>query len=211
MSEDHPSSDQSFRHELTDLPNRRGFARAFEAATESGQPFAVLAVDVDGLKDVNDTQGHLAGDQLLVDVANAMYANSRTEHSPEYPERPTDVLAFASHTGGDEFLVLLYGIHNTEDIADYIKRLRANTPVGLSIGGREYVPGEDLETLLHDADALMQQEKDTRKLADLSDEQIDTAAFAIEIIRKMGMSPRDLDGIARALARQAMPNKTDLE
>ena len=79
---------------LTGTANRRALA---ERVTQLPRvPFAFVAIDVDGLKPVNDTYGHSAGDELLSAVATAMQAQMRS----------ADVLA---RTGGDEFVVLMVG------------------------------------------------------------------------------------------------------
>jgi diguanylate cyclase (GGDEF)-like protein len=83
---------------LTGLLNRRGFFDTAEAlllgATKTGSSCLVAFVDVDGLKTVNDDLGHVAGDEVLVQVAQALRAVTR----------PNDVVA---RLGGDEFCVLV--------------------------------------------------------------------------------------------------------
>lgn len=83
---------------LTPLPNRRHFIRAVERAiahlARHGTPSALLFVDVDGLKTINDTHGHALGDKALIHAANVLTGNLRTG----------DVVA---RIGGDEFGVLL--------------------------------------------------------------------------------------------------------
>jgi diguanylate cyclase (GGDEF)-like protein len=84
--------------ELTQLPNRRMFGEqldlALARARRSGQAVAVLCLDLDGFKEVNDTLGHAYGDRTLVEVGNLLRASARG----------TDVVA---RVGGDEFLILL--------------------------------------------------------------------------------------------------------
>ena len=83
---------------LTGLANRRGFeARFEEELARSGRrssPVALLALDIDGFKQVNDTYGHVAGDTILVTVGEVLRRTARVE----------DVVA---RLGGDEFAVLL--------------------------------------------------------------------------------------------------------
>ena len=89
---------QAMTDDLTGLLNRRGlFERAeglADSATADGVPVAVLFVDVDGLKAVNDSLGHTAGDELIRAAAGVL----------AYCTGPTDVLA---RIGGDEFVMLL--------------------------------------------------------------------------------------------------------
>jgi len=83
---------------LIDLPNRRGFLRELERliarVKRYGDKAAMLFVDVDGLKAINDSFGHLAGDQALIQVADLLSSGVRK----------SDVVA---RIGGDEFGILL--------------------------------------------------------------------------------------------------------
>jgi diguanylate cyclase (GGDEF)-like protein len=101
--------------ELTRLPNRRAvFASSEEQLTkskESGEPFAIVAFDIDHFKRINDTWGHAAGDRVLQRVAQACRAALR----------PNDRIG---RTGGEEFLVLLPGTR-VQDALHVAERLRA--------------------------------------------------------------------------------------
>ena len=83
---------------LVDLPNRRGFMRALERfiarASRYAEPSAMLYVDLDGLKMINDSFGHNAGDKALIEVAGLLVGGVRK----------SDVVA---RIGGDEYAVLL--------------------------------------------------------------------------------------------------------
>ena len=83
---------------LVDLPNRRGFMRALERfidrASRYAEPGAVLYVDLDGLKTINDSFGHGAGDKALIEVAGLLVGGVRK----------SDVVA---RIGGDEYAILL--------------------------------------------------------------------------------------------------------
>jgi diguanylate cyclase (GGDEF)-like protein/PAS domain S-box-containing protein len=79
---------------LTQLPNRRAFLAALEMALGRGAPCALLYVDLDNFKPINDTHGHLAGDDVLIEVAHRLRR-----------EAPQDALV--SRLGGDEFAILL--------------------------------------------------------------------------------------------------------
>ena len=80
---------------LTNLPNRRYLHRRLQEADRSGagQPSALIHIDLDGFKQINDTLGHFAGDQLLVEVARRIQRTLRHDD-------------FAARIGGDEFLIL---------------------------------------------------------------------------------------------------------
>jgi diguanylate cyclase (GGDEF)-like protein/PAS domain S-box-containing protein len=155
---------------LTGLLNRTAFSERLAAATVSidpGAPPAVLFVDVDDFKTVNDTLGHGAGDDLLVTVAGRLTADVRAD----------DVVA---RLGGDEFAVLLTFAdgERLRNVADrLLSSLRApmelagsSVTVTASIGGALGAPGDTAERLLHNADTAMysakRSGKDSRSLVD---------------------------------------------
>ncbi|TNC05507.1 EAL domain-containing protein [Methylobacterium terricola] len=90
---------------LTELPNRTVLRDRLGAITAAARPVAVLMLDLDGFKEINDSHGHAAGDAVLREVAARLLSSIR----------PTDT---ASRLGGDEFVLLL------SDLSD---RLRAST------------------------------------------------------------------------------------
>jgi diguanylate cyclase (GGDEF)-like protein len=133
---------------LTGLANRRGFD--VEVARIRGRlPFAVLAVDVDGLKQVNDTLGHAAGDDLLVGIAEAAAGVMRRE----------DLIA---RIGGDEFAAFLGdafedGARRAAErilAALLLTEVNGVTPT-VSIGVACGSPSSDLADVLQEADAAM--------------------------------------------------------
>jgi len=91
--------DQALLDGLTGIPNRRSFdltlSREWKRAQRTGQPMALLLLDVDHFKRVNDTHGHLTGDVCLVEIAALLRANLGREGD------------FAARYGGEEFAVLL--------------------------------------------------------------------------------------------------------
>ncbi|MEM7288609.1 MAG: bifunctional diguanylate cyclase/phosphodiesterase [Actinomycetota bacterium] len=113
---------QAFHDPLTDLPNRPRFHRDLEAAL-ARRPLqgAVLMIDLDDFKLVNDVAGHAAGDELLVKVAERLRENTR-HHD------------IAARLGGDEFAVLLTGITSRADILAAAENLHAALHQPLSIG-----------------------------------------------------------------------------
>ena len=97
---------QAYHDALTNLPNRLLFedrlGQSIARAERSGQPFAVLFVDLDGFKQVNDTLGHHAGDALLKQVAGRLAGRVRQ----------SDTLA---RMGGDEFALILNDLRRPPD------------------------------------------------------------------------------------------------
>jgi diguanylate cyclase (GGDEF)-like protein len=151
----------SLRDELTQLYNRRGFyvlaAQALRLAHRANTPFSVLFMDMDNLKEVNDTLGHEAGSELLQEMSAILAANFRE----------TDVIG---RLGGDEFVVA--GNATLHEIQLATERLEAATAranahpdrpytVSFSYG---YVTTDDtncqtLDDLLSRADKIMYQAK----------------------------------------------------
>jgi len=130
---------QAFYDGLTSLPNRALFRdRLQQSLARSGRSnsaLAVLLVDLDGFKQVNDSLGHDAGDQLLQAVAERFTETSR----------PSDTLA---RLGGDEFALLLDGAHETHAVG-VAKRLLVALEEPIWIAGRELVIGGSIGIALH--------------------------------------------------------------
>jgi diguanylate cyclase (GGDEF)-like protein len=144
--------------ELTGLKNRRGLLLAGEPLLElsrrQGSPVTILYLDVDGLKKVNDTQGHAAGDLLIA-------ATGRTLQSVF---RAADVVA---RLGGDEFAVLLTGTAPgaVEVVQERLRQGLAEEGISASVGltrADPDRPDQTLGQLLDDADQAMYRMKRTR-------------------------------------------------
>lgn len=146
----------SARDALTGLFNRTYFEHE-RSRLDRGRrfPVSVIAVDVDGLKAVNDSVGHAAGDTLIRRTAALLRGAFRDE----------DVVA---RTGGDEFVVLLPSVDPNElkvtmgRLRDDLRRLnelRAGTKLGLSIGGATAFSRGGLTQAILDADRRMYDEK----------------------------------------------------
>ena len=113
---------------LTALPNRTYFGsilrQAIHTSTRNSTEFAVLFIDLDRFKTINDTLGHEAGDQLLQEMAR------RLQHSV----RVGDTVA---RLGGDEFVVLLPDIQRIDDIAKVARKIMAALIQSVFIRGQE--------------------------------------------------------------------------
>jgi diguanylate cyclase len=151
---------QALHDPLTDLPNRTLFQDrtdvALRAAARSGATVAVLLLDLNRFKEVNDTLGHQYGDHLLLQVADRL----------RYSLRDADSVA---RLGGDEFAIL-FPISGWEDALAATQRVSAalrdpfsvygialdvDASIGIALGE----PGDDVETLLRHADVAMYEAK----------------------------------------------------
>jgi diguanylate cyclase (GGDEF)-like protein/PAS domain S-box-containing protein len=130
---------QAFHDALTGMPNRALFRDRLEQALarseRSAEILGVLLVDLDAFKQVNDSLGHDAGDQLLQVVSKRFAAEIR----------PSDTLA---RLGGDEFAVLVDGAHEARAVA-VARRLLAALAQPVWIAGRELSLGASIGIALH--------------------------------------------------------------
>ena len=146
---------------LTLLGNRRGLSeqlgRVLGQIPRTGTRIGILALDLDGLKPVNDRFGHAAGDQVLVTVSQRLRAAVRRD----------DPIA---RIGGDEFVVVLVGVHTEHQVGHLAEKIRNELsravvvdemPVGVtvSIGAVLARPDEDAGSLLARADAALYEAK----------------------------------------------------
>ena len=150
---------------VTGLPNRQLFndrlAQALNAARRHREKLAVIFVDLDNSKSVNDTLGHAVGDALLKAVANSLVACLRNNDT-------------VSRHGGDEFVILLPGIKDTSGAIRKIQKIAASAEnvhrigphdlqVTTSMGISMYPEhGQTAEVLLTKADAAMYRAKSGR-------------------------------------------------
>ncbi len=115
----------AFYDPLTGLANRRLFharlSQALELADRHGRRLALLFVDLDGFKDINDSLGHDAGDRLLAAVAARLTQALRTSDVVARPE--CDSEAAVSRLGGDEFTILLSEVHDASGAAVAARRV----------------------------------------------------------------------------------------
>jgi len=160
---------KAFTDALTGLANRRGLAAALEAAMRAARPdaegqgrrardqgdFALLHLDLDGFKAVNDTYGHPAGDLVLQHVADVLRAETRAGDTVARP-------------GGDEFVLLLPGLESPAALDSLSRRIitlieapitvpegvvRISASIGIVVSG-DYGTGR-LEEMAADADAAL--------------------------------------------------------
>lgn len=159
-------SELALTDELTGLTNRRGFIllanQQIKISYRTETKIALAYADVDGMKTINDTYGHLAGDQALIDVAHILRKSVRS----------SDIVA---RLGGDEFVIL--SIEASEQTEEHIlARLQENlfahnlettSPYTLSISfGITFYDAENpcsIEQLLERGDRLMYEEKQSKK------------------------------------------------
>ncbi|MCU7725015.1 GGDEF domain-containing protein [Actinoplanes sp. KI2] len=149
----------AYHDALTGLANRALFVRSAEEALDG--PFALLYLDLDGFKPVNDQHGHAVGDALLVEVGRVLRAETREG----------DLVA---RLGGDEFAVLMPGVTDRAEAEEVGARLAVGLAEPFTISGRRVVIGAsvgvavrapddlDLDAVVRRADAQMYAVKSTR-------------------------------------------------
>ncbi|MGY2399648.1 diguanylate cyclase domain-containing protein [Pseudomonas sp. SDO5271_S396] len=163
QSENESLAHQANHDSLTGLPNRAFFEgrliRALRSAAKAKEQVAVLYLDSDRFKEINDSFGHAAGDAVLVAVADRVRAQLRED----------DLVA---RLGGDEFAILLAPLHKVEDAQRIANKIIASMDVPIAVPGNTQVltslsigialypdHGATPGTLLNAADAAMYQAK----------------------------------------------------
>lgn len=160
---------------LTGLPNRAAFHRRLTACIERTRAnpdgrFAVLFIDLDRFKHINDSLGHAVGDQLLVAVADLLRnAVRRDDHESRHDaNRRTDYIA---RMGGDEFTILLENIPHQDMAAQLSDRIRHSIIQPLAVCGHQVTVDcsigirccdaacSDADVLLRDSDTAMYRAK----------------------------------------------------
>jgi diguanylate cyclase (GGDEF)-like protein/PAS domain S-box-containing protein len=175
----------ALRDPLTKLLNRNRFGDELETAlkrAERGDTFAILCLDLDHFKQVNDTLGHGIGDQLLQIVAKRL----------EGCVRETDTLA---RIGGDEFAIIQVGTNQPESSTDLAMRIIeelgkpyqvdghrivAGTSIGIALAPND---GQDADTLLRSADlALYRAKAEGRRVFRLFEPEMDAKMQARRLL-----------------------------
>lgn len=181
-------SKEKFRHAafhdaLTDLPNRNLFMETLKFALEKNKQkkdfrFAVLFLDINRFKTINDSLGHSTGDRLILHVAKRLMTAVREK----------DLVARFS---GDEFAFILNNISNVEDAIKFADRIKnkisapfnlngrqvfTSFSIGIAMGSAEYEVAEDV---LRDADIAMYHAKEAGKDYVVFDQRMHTRAVTL--------------------------------
>ncbi len=182
-------AEQRLRHQarhdsLTGLPNRAQLQERLDDAiarvsTSGGKPFTVMFLDIDRFKLINDSVGHVAGDELLVEASRRISQVIGRD----------DIVA---RLGGDEFAILAEGIEGAEEAEHYAGAIRRVLGQSMWIEGREVFPSASIgialwnpryrksEELLRDADAAMYRAKRRgRNRSELFDEEMRAEAMRL--------------------------------
>lgn len=156
---------------LTGLPNRQQFHRHAERvlrrSRRDGRQFALIFLDLDEFKYINDTLGHNAGDELLCKIADYLEESIRATDILGKATPEDDLNAALSRLGGDEFTILLPGLNEAEVAAKVAERLLEKLRSPTQIQGKEFfvtgsmgialypADGDSIDVLLKHADIAM--------------------------------------------------------
>ncbi|MBN7783891.1 diguanylate cyclase [Ponticoccus gilvus] len=148
------AEERAFTDTLTGLRNRRALDAVLDRVTRSGEPFSLMHLDLDFFKQVNDSMGHAAGDQVLRQVARVMLEVTRKDDT-------------VARIGGDEFVLLFPGLTRHERLAEMAGRLisrveepipvdaeecRVSLSIGITVSDRGQATPEEI--LLQSDEAL---------------------------------------------------------
>jgi diguanylate cyclase (GGDEF)-like protein len=143
----------AFTDPLTGVANRRAWeaeaSRSLAHATRTGEPLTIALIDLDDFKEVNDREGHGAGDRLLRQLAGHWRSRLRS----------SDLLG---RQGGDEFVLCLPGTDGPA-AQEVLARLDGTLPIGWSVGTATARAGDSLADLLQRADAQLYRGKRRRR------------------------------------------------
>jgi diguanylate cyclase (GGDEF)-like protein len=149
------AEEQAFTDTLTGLKNRRAMDHVLERMVRGAIPFALMHLDLDYFKDVNDTLGHAAGDAVLQQVAKVLVEETRDD----------DMVA---RVGGDEFILILHKMTDEDRLMKAAQRiihqLEVPVPFGdtvcrisgsIGITTTDFYSAIDPEQMIHDADTAL--------------------------------------------------------
>jgi diguanylate cyclase (GGDEF)-like protein/PAS domain S-box-containing protein len=189
---------QATHDALTGLPNRVLFERktteALERSKTTHSSVAVLFIDLDKLKHVNDTIGHAVGDQLIVTVARRLAAATR----------PSDLVARIS---GDEFVVLCEGLLDEQVALDVAERIRTSITGPLVLQGVEIEAGASIGVAMSTSELL-----NTESAADAAVTLLRSADTAMYRAKQRGRGRSELyseDMRTAAKARQTLASELE--
>lgn len=186
---EHQIEHLAYHDALTGLPNRHLFVdrldTALTRARRTEESLAVLFVDLDHFKVINDSLGHTAGDALLRTVAQRLRSSLRTEDT-------------VARLGGDEFTVLVSGLKDPNDLLRLAHKIHATIKVPVELASREITvsasigaglfpqDGETAEQLLRNADLAMYRAKELGR----DRTQFYTAAMSARLLESMNLEGR---------------------
>jgi diguanylate cyclase (GGDEF)-like protein/PAS domain S-box-containing protein len=186
---EHQIEHLAYHDALTGLPNRHLFVdrldNALTRAQRTGETLAVLFVDLDHFKSINDSLGHTAGDVLLRAVALRLRSTLRIEDT-------------VARLGGDEFTILVSGVKDPNDVLRLAHKLHSTIKAPVDVAARELTvsasigvglfpqDGETAEQLLRNADLAMYRAKELGR----DRTQFYTAAMSARLLEHMNLEAR---------------------
>ena len=186
---EHQIEHLAYHDALTGLPNRHLFVdrldHALTRAQRTEETLAVLFVDIDHFKSINDSLGHTAGDVLLRTIALRLRSSLRTEDT-------------VARLGGDEFTVLVSGLKDPNDLLRLAQKIHSTIKVPMDVASRELTvsasigvglypqDGETAEQLLRNADLAMYRAKELGR----DRTQFYTAAMSARLFEHMNLEAR---------------------
>ena len=186
---EHQIEHLAYHDALTGLPNRHLFVdrldNALTRAQRTEETLAVLFIDIDHFKSINDSLGHTAGDALLRTIALRLRSTLRTEDT-------------VARLGGDEFTVLVSGVKDPNDLLRLAQKLHSTIKVSVEVASRELTvsasigvglypqDGETAEQLLRNADLAMYRAKELGR----DRTQFYTAAMSARLLEHLNLEAR---------------------
>ena len=186
---EHQIEHLAYHDALTGLPNRHLFVdrldNALTRAQRTEETLAVLFIDIDHFKSINDSLGHTAGDVLLRTLALRLRSTLRTEDT-------------VARLGGDEFTVLVSGVKDPNDLLRLAQKLHSTIKVSVEVASRELTvsasigvglypqDGETAEQLLRNADLAMYRAKELGR----DRTQFYTAAMSARLLEHLNLEAR---------------------